>query len=121
MLTYQNGNSLIIFSLIWLSIAPVGFILKSLSGICPQHPEKVKAKVTHCEVKFFYCLSIESIGQHPALFESLPRWKLETHLAKQLFEMNDPVLVAVELGQDCDEFSLPEGARDHIGVWGVGQ
>ena len=35
--------------------------------------------------------------------------------------MDDPVLLAVELGQKCDEFRLPEGAHHHIGVGRVGQ
>ena len=43
------------------------------------------------------------------------------HLAKERFEMDDPVLPAVELGQDRDEFCLAKGAHDDIGVGSVGQ
>ena len=35
--------------------------------------------------------------------------------------MDDPVLLAVELGQNCDKFCPPEGAHHHIGVGRVGQ
>ena len=44
---YPNDNSWTKLSLIWLFIASVGCIYKSLSKICHQHPRKLKLFVIH--------------------------------------------------------------------------
>ena len=56
-----------------------------------------------------------------AAFTFVPLSLEGTHLAEELLEMDDPMLLAVELGQNCDKFRLPEGAHHQIGVGRVGQ
>ena len=62
----------------------------------------------------------ENIVKLRAAFTFVPMSVEGTHIAEELLEMDDPVLLAVELSQNCDELCLPEGAHHHVGVGRVG-